>query len=388
MAAALDDLGLDADLERVPIEDDAADLPRFVRRPIDWRALADRTPPERDWAVSHWLGMGYVTLLAGAGGVGKTLVAQTLATCLAIGRGYIDYAPRPRRVLMLAGEDDHDELWRRQVAICQWLGVGLDAVADALIIESYVDRDMTLADVAYGQLVRTPFLAELREQIGDYRADVVMLDSVARVFGGNENDRHHVTQFLTWLAAACEPTHAGLLLLAHPSRAAGSEWSGSTAWEASVRARLYLGRTLPDQEPDEDEPPDETVRYLARRKANYTDRDYRRLTYRDGVLVPELDAQRRPVSRPTGEAAIDVVVRAVRRLAEIGIHACASPNSPRYLPRLAVQYDYAEGMSPRDLAHAMRNAQKSGRLITTTVGRAANRSPVMGLAEPATDEVH
>ena len=60
----------------------------FERRPLDWRVLADGEPPARDWAVDHWLGMAHVTLLAGLGGIGKTLLAQMLASALALGRAF------------------------------------------------------------------------------------------------------------------------------------------------------------------------------------------------------------------------------------------------------------------------------------------------------------
>ena len=60
-------------------------------------------------------------------------------------------------------------------------------------------------------------MTELREQVNDYRADYVFLDSVARIFGGNENDRHQVTTFVSWLTAACAP--AGLCALGHPGKA-------------------------------------------------------------------------------------------------------------------------------------------------------------------------
>ena len=367
------------------VEPAPSDAPQFERRPIDWRELKDRTPPERDWAVGHWLGMGYTTLLAGAGGLGKTLIAQTFGSCLAIGRGYIDWAPRARRVLMLAGEDDVDELWRRQLAICQWLGVDLDAVADNFICESYTDRDMTLADLVYGKLAPTPFMEELRQQIGDYKAEYVFLDSVARVFGGNENDRHQVTQFCTWLNAACKPTGAGLTLLAHPSRATGSEWSGSTAWEASVRSRLYLATELPGRKSDTSESPEENVRFLSRRKVNYTNLDWRKFTYENGVLVP-FETQSRPkTGKVSGEFSQDIVMRAVRKLAQLKLFGCTSTRSERYLPKLAKQYDFLDALDEWQFANGMRELIKTGRLEMQMVGRAANRNRLEGLVEVSAD---
>ena len=118
----------------------------FERRPLDWRVLADGEPPARDWAVDHWLGMAHVTLLAVLGGIGKTLLAQMLASALALGRAFVDGVPEPRTVLMWAAEDDHDELWRRQAEIARHFGAGLEQFAGRLFVESFVDRDCTLME--------------------------------------------------------------------------------------------------------------------------------------------------------------------------------------------------------------------------------------------------
>ena len=114
---------------------------------------------------------------------------------------------------------------------------------DLLFVESFIDRDMTLAGPAMGSLQPTALLNELASQVADYKIDFLWLDSVARIFGGNENDRHQVTQFITWLTAAAGA--AGIGIIGHPGKGQGSEYSGSTAWEGSVRSRLFLGNKLP-----------------------------------------------------------------------------------------------------------------------------------------------
>ncbi len=325
--------------------------------------------------------MGHPALLAGAGGIGKTLLAQTLGTCLATGLEYVDIVPKPRRVLFWAGEDEPDELWRRQIAICRWLGVDMAQLDGRLIVESYIGRDITLAATAYGSLTPTALLGELRAQVGDYRADYVFLDSSARVFGGTENDRHQVTNFIAWLTGACSVTGAGLCLLAHPGKATGSEFSGSTAWEASVRSRLYLGRRLPDREPEEgDDAADDTVRYLARRKANYSASDFRKLAYTDGVFAPEV-TPRQTFAGNGSEFAQDTVLRTVRKLADLDMHGNASTRSPDFLPRLAGQYKLLDGLTPREFTSAMRELIVLGRLVSQPVGRYPNRNPKLGLVE-------
>lgn len=376
--------GLDAELEaedeREAIQSEPRDAGRPPRKPLDWRALEAEIPPERAWAIEHWLPMGHVTLLAGAGGSGKTTVAQALGSCLALRREYLDWIPADRRVLLWAAEDDRNELWRRQAAIARWLDVPLSAFADRLVVHSYDGQLVDLARLVEQQLVPTPMLTELREQIGDYRADVVILDNVARLYAGNENDRHQVTTFIALLTAAATPTQAAVLLLGHPGKNPGSEYSGSTAWEGAVRTRLYLGRTLPDAEqPESDAAEDDGVRFLARRKANYSQRDWRRLRYVNGVMVPDTPAESGTVRKPGGEFDQDVVRRAVRKLATMGQHGVARRSSPNYLPKLARQYSLLDSLSERQFAVAMCELQKVGSLVMATVGKYSNRNPREGL---------
>jgi len=242
---------------------------------------------------------------------------------------------------------------------------------------------MTLAGMAFGKLVPTPLLSDLRERVGDLKVTFVFIDSVARAFGGSENDRHQVTQFVSLLTAACEPTGAGVCLLSHPARSLGSEFSGSSAWEASVRSRLYLGSKLPDQRADQgdDDGANENVRFLSRRKANYSALDFRKLIYTGGVLVPENAGGKVLMAARGGEFAKDIVIRAIRKLKDIGHYGNTSTRSPDYLPRLARQWKLLDGITESQFAKAMRELVLEKRLASATVGRYPNRTEKPGIIE-------
>ena len=87
---------------------------------VEWNCIA---PPERRWIVKDWLPIGTVTSLYGSGGVGKTLIAQQLATSVAAGRAFFGLETTQAPALVIACEDDRDELHRRQVSICATSGV-------------------------------------------------------------------------------------------------------------------------------------------------------------------------------------------------------------------------------------------------------------------------
>jgi hypothetical protein len=353
------------------------DQPPRPPRPalMDWADLEGREPPIREWIVPHWVPAGHTTLLAGRGGVGKTLFAQHLASALALGHEYLE-ALEPRRVLFWAGEDDEAELWRRQVEISRWMGQPLSALRERFFLRSYAGQDVTLLAPIFGEPLPTPMLTDLREQVRDTKAELVILDNIARLCGVNENSRHDVSTFCALVQGACAP--AAVLLLGHPAKAAGSEFSGSTAWEGAVRARLYLGDRPPDQDDKDDLPVDDSVRYLCRRKANYSALDLRRFTLSNGVLAPD-HIEKARMLQPVGEFTKDVVRRAVRKLAASDLYGTASTASPNYLPKLAKQYGLLETVTEKSFASAMRQMVLARELVNREVGRTADRHPKSGL---------
>jgi hypothetical protein len=353
------------------------DAVSFKRTPLDWAALHDQQPPSREWALEHWLPMHHPSILAGRGGIGKTLLAQHIGAAMALGCAYVSNVPKPVKVLIWAGEDDDAELWRRQIPICAHFGVSLADLKDKFIVQSFEGADMTLAAPTFGQLQPTPMMSELRAQVCDYGAQYVFLDNIARIYGGNENDRHSVTLFLAWLAGAVKP--AGVCLLGHPAKGRGSEYSGSTAWEGACRARLYLSDRLPDApETDESEPPDDAVRYLSRRKSNYSPNDWRRLDYRNGVLVPEARGAE-PIGSYGAEYACDVVRRAVLKLKGMSLTGNTSTRSADYLPKLANQYGLLDRLSEKRFGKAMREMLSDGRLKLEIVGQYKSRNAKPGV---------
>lgn len=366
-----------------------AEIKPAAPRALNWPELAEMEPPARRWALKGWIGYGHTTLLVGSGGIGKTLIAQQIGSALALGvPQFIDEIERPLRVLMWACEDDHDELWRRQVCIARHFGSSLAAYAQNFMLVPRHGMDNALVSTEYGKIQFTGLERHLSEQAADHRAEVVILDNVAQLYGAGENDRHAVTAFLNKLSGILG--HRALLLLAHPSRSAGSEFSGSGAWENVVRTRLYLGHKLPD---DKDaaasgDAADET-RYLSRRKANYSSRDWRRFTYRDGVLVPEDAAmQGGIVSEIRARQAERIVLDGLKKLAGMGLIGREGQKSDGYLPRLLVEYKLAEGRTKPELATAMRELMTSGRIVKATLGRNAKREPIVGLTPSDSPEAH
>jgi hypothetical protein len=373
------------------IKCDLADLdslgnPRQQRprsKPIDWLAWQNRTPPAREWWIQDWLSPA-PTLCSGTGGIGKSLLWQTIGTSLAMGREFLAPTTRPLRVLLWMCEDDENEIVRRQDAICAHFGIERTELAGRLHVEPRLGYDNTLIDVAFGKPTFTPTFLELREQVNDLAVDVLVLDNIGQIYGCSENDRHQVTVFVSGLQGIVRGRLFAPVLLGHVSRAQGSEFSGSAAWENTSRMRWYMGTSLPDQKPDEDEPVETDIVYLAKRKANYTERDYRRLTYQRGLLLPESIGGPRFDAGHRNDLAERIVLKALLKLKEAGIYATDGKSSPDYLPKQILEKCYAEGHNKKELTAAMNRLIGTGKLKRDVVGEYGNRTPRKGLVPVAT----
>lgn len=260
--------------------------------PTKWHGLA---PPPYDWIVDGCFLRGTVAMLSGDGGLGKSLIMQQLLTAAAIGKPWLGLDTQRSRVLGFFCEDDEDELHRRQEAICEHYDCSPGDLSDAEYI-SRVGMENVLAefDRRTEQMKSTPVFDQLRNAVRAFGAQILVLDTVADVFAGDEIRRNQVRRFVSMLRGLAVEMQGVVILSAHPSLTginSGSGLSGSTAWNNSVRSRLYLTRVKQDEEEE-----DTNARYLKTMKNNQGPYGGRiKLHWRGGVFVRE-DAPGQPIN--------------------------------------------------------------------------------------------
>ncbi|TXN41467.1 AAA family ATPase [Methylobacterium sp. WL30] len=204
----------------------------------------------REWEVENWIPRRQVTLLYGDGGIGKTLLAQQLATAMAAGIPWLGQVTRPGRVLCVFCEDDPDELHRRQADINRALGLTNGDLAN-MLITSRTSEDNVLATWGRdGRMELRPLWYEIRDRALAFCADAIILDPLSDIYAGSEIDRGQVTTFVKGcLGRLAHEIGGSVVVLAHPSQSgmsSGQGTSGSSAWSNAVRSRLYLS-TLSDK---------------------------------------------------------------------------------------------------------------------------------------------
>jgi hypothetical protein len=350
------------------------------KQPINWLAFEGKEPPPRVWWQQDWLSPA-PTLVAGSGGVGKTTIVLTTMTAGVTCKPFLADSARDLRVLVWCCEETEDDLWRLQHSINRYLDVRMMDLQGRLHVVSRVGLDNELMGLAFGALTFTPVFEDLREQVNDLHIDICVLDNVAQVFGGNENDRHHVTRFVNGAAGLVTGRPFCPMFLGHTARAQGSEFSGSAAWENACRMRWYVGHSLPDQKPEEDEPGASEVVYVAKRKTNHTAKDWRRFKYQDGLFVPESTPEPgvRLDQGYRDETADEVVLAGMAKLKDMGITVTDGKTSPDFLPTQIIAKRLASNHTKKELAAAMNRLMTAGRLRRGQIGTYPNRSPRMGL---------
>jgi hypothetical protein len=246
----------------------AADFEPVVVKTEGVYCLADfqGPAPERKWVVEGWMPERELTSLYGKPGGGKSLIALQLSHAIATGTPWLGLATQKMPVLIVSCEDCADEMHRR--VDCIKADPAYVFSDDPASIQWYgwprVGRDNIIARTHENKIVKGPFADELEAQIKQMPPGpkVIMLDTLADVYAGNESDRSMVNAFLkSCLGRLRTEYDATILVIGHPAKSSESEYSGSTAWDGGVRSRWILSRHENDNLSDH--------RVLVRAKSNY-----------------------------------------------------------------------------------------------------------------------
>ncbi|MDX0450714.1 AAA family ATPase [Sinorhizobium medicae] len=315
--------------------------------PSKWQGEA---VPPRKWLIDRLVPMRTVTLLSGDGGLGKSLLALQTSVATVLGEKVAGLEPARGKVLYVGAEDEVDEFHRRIDDVLAEHSASYEDLGKDFLLLPLADRDATLAvPEKSGRMTPTPLFERLQEKIADFGPTLIVLDTSADLYGGNEIDRTQVRQFVAMLRSIAIAHDCAIILLSHPSVAgmqSGSGTSGSTAWNNSVRARLYLTAETGDgADPD--------GRVLTNMKSNYGAKgDAIKLRWDQGVFVLNDGSRPNPAKRIIERKAEDVFLALLSKFNRQGNNV-SHVSGTNYAPAKMASHPDSDGVGKKALALAM-----------------------------------
>ena len=233
-----------------------------------------------------------VTMFTGDGGAGKSwLTLQAVCqVCCGFRDAYLDpdfgkvadFTAR-RDVVFATYEDEPAEIKRRLKTLADempWIEDSLTTIylhlhiVDMRGIGSVWGPGMGKHIANTGDLLSAG--EDLRAICEEKEARLLVLDPLSGAFGGNENDRTAVYDFVSSFRGWGDTAKCAMLVIGHlPKSKEGKEagFSGSTAWEASARSMWKLSKkgTAKEESKDDEAPEVEGQQYwtLEHTKSNY-----------------------------------------------------------------------------------------------------------------------
>lgn len=307
--------------------------------------------PDRKWLVRDWIPSGNVTLLTGDGGTGKSLLALQLAAAVATSGVWLGRGVLGGKAVFLSAEDDRDELHRRIADVVEAEGLEWRHLAN-LELCSMAGEDALLATLPAlgGPMTPTRLYDLVAAKLEQSKPELLVLDTLADLFPGNENDRAQARQFIGLLRRQAIAHDCALVLLAHPSLAglvSGAGTSGSTGWNNSVRSRLYLSRVA-----DGGHEPDTDARVLTNKKLNYGPTGAEiTMRWQAGVFVA--DQAETGLDRVSASAKAERVFLELLRLFTAQGRPVNPTSGPNCAPAIFEKHPEAEGVRKAAFRRAM-----------------------------------
>ena len=296
--------------------------------------------PRRPWIVPRYLLRGSISLLIGAPGAAKSLLALTWGIALALGESHEDFAPIAKsRVVICNAEDDLDEQRRRISAALRQFGAAPADLGDRLMRLGPVRVATLMRRSVTGGFEKAEAFAELSRTVAERGVDVLVLDPLVEMHELDENSNGELRKFIAAIRAFAIEAEIAVVLVHHVRKGAVIPGDmdaarGASALIGAVRAAWTLA-AMSESDAETFNIPKDRRSYFARlddAKANYgpasAPRWFEKMVIQiaNGEALPALV----PWSPPVPRAASAENCRAMLREIERGVGG--EPFSPKLGP--------------------------------------------------------
>jgi hypothetical protein len=334
---------------------------------------------EMRWLATHRIPADDVTILSGDGGNGKTTVALQLGVSVACDLGdWLGTITLSGPVIFFSAEEPEGEMRRRLGRIAQKRGISPDDIEHLHFHFAEPDKALLGISTPGGTIAPTPTFHALSRSVMDVRPALLIVDSVAAVFGGNQNDRVQARTFVSLFRRLAREADCAIVLLDHPSLSgmnSGTGRGGNMDWSNVVRSRLYLRTANED---------DDAFRELEVVKSNYGPAGEKvQLRWEEGSFVIKGS-----LSTPQREATFakidDLFLKLLDKLSAQGLNVRPSPGRS-YAPNEFAKDRDAGGVTAKAFETSMRRLLDGRKITLKTEGPPSRQTTRIIRAEAPAD---
>jgi RecA-family ATPase len=246
-----------ASAEADDIDLDSFDTPDAPEAAPDWPTLYDMfdeaSIEPRRWIYAHHYLRSFVSVLASAGGIGKTSLQIVEALAIVTGRPLLGEEVKERTNVWIVNlEDPLEEIQRRVLAAMRHYGIKPSEVEGRLFVNA--GRDFSLKfgiQTREGVLPNTKLVEYLCNKIPEKQIGCVFIDPFVGAHNINENDNMAVNAIVAEIRRVADETKCAIGLVHHIRKGNGEDASidsvrGAGSLIGAARAARVVNRMSAD----------------------------------------------------------------------------------------------------------------------------------------------
>lgn len=228
------------DLNQIPAD------PQFVEPdtgppvhtwPTAFELFDEESIPARQWLYGRHYLRSFVSVLASAGGIGKTSLQIVEALAICTGKPLLgEEVHEPCPVWIVNLEDPMEEMQRRIIAAMKLYGIHPDEVRGRLFVDAGRDFQIKFgAQTRDGFIPNAALIEHMIERIRDWGIGATFIDPFVGTHDVNENDNGAVNAVVAQIRAVADHTQSAIGLVHHIRKG-----NGEDATIDSVRGAVSL----------------------------------------------------------------------------------------------------------------------------------------------------